>query len=93
MVSIPVILPRHRHMLTHTGGPTVPAIHDRRPGRFVHHLDFNHFRTIGMRRLVSEGYNNRFVTGERLEAMLKVRGSSSRCFHFGSTLFRRKLLT
>jgi hypothetical protein len=46
-----------------------------------------------MRRLVSEGYNNRFVTGERLEAMLKVRGSSSHCFHFGSTLFRRKLLT
>ena len=29
-----------------------------------------------MRRLVGEGVNNRFVTGERLEAMLKVRNSS-----------------
>jgi len=54
----------------------VPAIHDRRPGRFVRHLDFNHFRTIGMRRLVGESFKNRFVTGERLEAMLKVRVST-----------------
>lgn len=53
----------------------MPAIHDRRPGRFVRHLDFNHFRTIGMRRLVGEGFNNRFVTGGRLEEMLKVRSS------------------
>jgi hypothetical protein len=52
----------------------VPAIHDRRPGRFVRHLDFNHFRTIGMRRLVGEGVNNRFVTGDRLGAILKVCG-------------------
>jgi hypothetical protein len=29
-----------------------------------------------MRRLVGEGFNNRFVTGERLEAMLKVRVST-----------------
>jgi hypothetical protein len=36
-----------------------------------------------MRRLVGEGFNNRFVTGERLEAMLKVRGSSiGNRFHF-----------
>jgi hypothetical protein len=48
-------------------------MHDRRPGRFVRYLDFNHFRTIGMRRLVGECFNNRFVTGERLEAILKVR--------------------
>ena len=79
MVSVPVILPRHRHVET-PGVPTVPAIHDRRPGRFVRHLDFNHFRTIGMRRLVGEGYSNRFVTGERLEAMLKVRAHPSHCF-------------
>jgi len=51
----------------------VPAPHDPRPGRFVRHLDFNHFRTIGMRRSVDEGVNSRFVTGERVEAVLKVR--------------------
>jgi hypothetical protein len=61
-----------RHMLSYAR-PLVPAIHDRRPGRFVRHLDFNHFRTIGMRRLVGESFNNRFVTGERLENILKVR--------------------
>lgn len=47
-------------------------MHDPRPGRFVRHLDFNHFRTIGMRRSVEEGVNSRFVTGTRLEALLKV---------------------
>ncbi|KAH9994792.1 hypothetical protein BJV77DRAFT_993119 [Russula vinacea] len=52
-------------------GMYIPALQDRRPGRFVRHLDFNHFRTIGMRRLVGDGVNNRFVTGERLEAMIK----------------------
>lgn len=51
----------------------VPPPHDPHPGRFVRHLDFNHFRTIGMRRLVEEGVNNRFVTGDRLAAVLKVR--------------------
>jgi hypothetical protein len=50
----------------------VPTPHDPRPGRFVRHLDFNHFRTIGMRRSVDEGVNSRFVTGERIEAVLKV---------------------
>ena len=71
----------------------MPAIQDRRPGRFVRHLDFNHFRTIGMRRLVGEGVNNRFVTGERLEAMLKVRSSSRNVSLFCLTLSRRKRLT
>ncbi|KAH9856455.1 hypothetical protein C2E23DRAFT_722148 [Lenzites betulinus] len=52
-------------------GLYVPPPHDPHPGRFVRHLDFNHFRTIGMRRLVEEGVNNRFVTGERLVAVLK----------------------
>jgi hypothetical protein len=36
-------------------------------------MDFNHFRTIGMRRSVEEGVTRRFVTGERVEALLKVR--------------------
>lgn len=51
---------------------TVPAPHDPRPGRFVRHLDFNHFRTIGMRRSIDEGVNSRFVTGDRVEAVIKV---------------------
>jgi len=38
----------------------------------VRHLDFNHFRTIGMRRSVEEGVNSRFVTGDRVQAVLKV---------------------
>lgn len=50
----------------------VPIPYDPRPGRFVRHLDFNHFRTIGMRRSVEEGVNSRFVTGDRVEAVLKV---------------------
>lgn len=48
-------------------------LHDRRPGRYIQQLDFNHFRTIGMRRSVDEGVNSRFVTGDRLEALLRVR--------------------
>ncbi|TFK27207.1 hypothetical protein FA15DRAFT_666717 [Coprinopsis marcescibilis] len=52
-------------------GLYVPSPRDPRPGRFVRHLDFNHFRTIGMRRSVEEGVNSRFVTGERVEAVLK----------------------
>lgn len=50
----------------------VPIPKDPRPGRYVQHLDFNHFRTIGMRRSVEEGVNCRFVTGDRVEAILKV---------------------
>jgi hypothetical protein len=49
----------------------VPTLHDSRPGRFVQHIDFNHFRTIGMRRSVEESMTSRFVTGERVEALLK----------------------
>ncbi|KIJ67077.1 hypothetical protein HYDPIDRAFT_109078 [Hydnomerulius pinastri MD-312] len=52
-------------------GVYVPRVHDPRPGRFVQHIDFNHFRTIGMRRSVEEGVTSRFVTGERVEALLK----------------------
>lgn len=50
----------------------VPPVYDRRPGRFVRHIDFNHFRTIGMRRSVEESVSSRFVTAERLEIILKV---------------------
>lgn len=46
---------------------------DTRPARHILHLDFNQFRTIGMRRSVREGVHSRFVTGERLELALKVR--------------------
>ncbi|KAJ4476225.1 hypothetical protein J3R30DRAFT_3764246 [Lentinula aciculospora] len=52
-------------------GIYVPVPRDPRPGRFVQHLDFNHFRTIGMRRSVDDGANSRFVTGDRVEAILK----------------------
>lgn len=51
----------------------VPTPNDPRPGPFVRHLDFSHFRTIGMRRSVEEGVNSRFVTGDRVQAVLKVR--------------------
>ncbi|KAF8149858.1 hypothetical protein B0H34DRAFT_667327 [Crassisporium funariophilum] len=54
-----------------TPGVYVPIPKDPRPGRFVRHLDFNHFRTIGMRRSVEEGVNSRFVTGDRVQAVLK----------------------
>jgi hypothetical protein len=37
-----------------------------------------------MRRLVGDGVNNRFVTGERLEAMIKVRRSSHPFFSVSS---------
>jgi hypothetical protein len=38
----------------------------------VRHLDFNHFRTLGMRRSVEEGVNSPFVTSHRVEAIIKV---------------------
>lgn len=50
----------------------MPTPQDPRPGRFIRHIDFNHFRTIGMRRSVEEGVTSRFVTGDRVEAILKV---------------------
>ncbi|KAI0787931.1 hypothetical protein C8Q74DRAFT_1195306 [Fomes fomentarius] len=52
-------------------GIYVPPPNDPHPGRLIRHLDFNHFRTIGMRRSVEEGVNNRFVTGDRVAAVLK----------------------
>ncbi|KAJ7707774.1 hypothetical protein B0H17DRAFT_1156298 [Mycena rosella] len=48
-----------------------PTPSDPRPGRFVRHLDFNHFRTLGMRRSVEEGVNSPFVTSFRVEAIIK----------------------
>ncbi|KAG8949419.1 hypothetical protein FRC00_008149, partial [Tulasnella sp. 408] len=49
----------------------VPTLDDPQPGRHVHHLDFNHFRTIGMRRSGEEAVRSRFVTAERLVRVLK----------------------
>ncbi|EIW84025.1 hypothetical protein CONPUDRAFT_70905 [Coniophora puteana RWD-64-598 SS2] len=68
----------------------VPRIDDPRPGRFVQHLDFNHFRTIGMRRSVEEGVNKRFVTGNRVEAVLKEMPS---LISFGATEYMDGSLT
>ncbi|KAG5641243.1 hypothetical protein DXG03_005676, partial [Asterophora parasitica] len=71
----PGVYGESRHPLTHPAihSPvsTVPTPSDPRPGRFVRHLDFNHFRTIGMRRSIDEGVNSRFVTGDRVQAVLK----------------------
>lgn len=58
-------------MNSQANGVYVQTPKDPRPGRFVRQLDFNHFRTIGMRRSVEEGVNSRFVTGERVQAVLK----------------------
>jgi hypothetical protein len=55
----------------------IPTPHDPRPGRFVCHLDFNHFCTIGMCRLVDEGINSHFVTSDCVESILKVSYSIS----------------
>ena len=46
-----------------------------------------------MRRLVGDGVNNRFVTGERLEAMLKVGDPSHRVYLYCLILYQRKHLT
>ncbi|KAI0688403.1 hypothetical protein BC835DRAFT_1372973 [Cytidiella melzeri] len=59
-----VVRQEHPGMYIHTP-------QDPRPGRFVRHLDFTHFRTIGMRRSLAEGVTGRFVTPERLFAILK----------------------
>ncbi|KAF8328392.1 uncharacterized protein EI90DRAFT_3065059 [Cantharellus anzutake] len=50
-------------------GLYVPTPVYSRPGRYVRHLDFNHFRTISMRHFVGDG--TRFVTEARLERLLK----------------------
>ncbi|KAI0087297.1 hypothetical protein BDY19DRAFT_954985 [Irpex rosettiformis] len=52
-------------------GVYIPSPQDPHPGRLIHHLDFTHFRTIGMRRSLEEGVTGRFVTPERLLAILK----------------------
>ncbi|TRM65047.1 hypothetical protein BD626DRAFT_490726 [Schizophyllum amplum] len=68
----------------------VPTPDDPRPGRFVYHFDFNHFRTIGLRRSVSEGVNSRFVTGDRVEAILK---EMPNLMTFGATEYMDGALT
>ncbi|KAF5367397.1 hypothetical protein D9758_003772 [Tetrapyrgos nigripes] len=71
-------------------GVYVPTIGDPCPGRHVRHLDFNHFRTIGMRRSVDEGVNSRFVTGDRVEAVLKEMPNLT---EFGATEYMDGALT
>ncbi|EPT05638.1 hypothetical protein FOMPIDRAFT_1138867 [Fomitopsis schrenkii] len=71
-------------------GMYVPSVDIAHVGRYIHHLDFNHFRTIGMRRSVEEGVNNRFVTGERLESVLKEMPS---LLAFGATEYMDGALT
>jgi hypothetical protein len=68
----------------------VPMPIDPRPGRYVQHLDFNHFRTIGMRRSVEEGINNPLVTGDRIQAVLKVRLVMLKIRHGDADYFLRK---
>lgn len=63
---------------------------DTRPGRHILHLDFNHFRTIGLRRLIGEGVHSRFVTGERLEIALK---EMPNLVTFGATEYMDSALT
>jgi hypothetical protein len=74
---------------------SVPPAYDPRPGRYIRHIDFNHFRTIGMRRSVEEGMTSRFVTGERLESILKVNPgfSCTICRIKFTDYVHRKLLT
>ncbi|KAF8753443.1 hypothetical protein RHS01_07130 [Rhizoctonia solani] len=71
-------------------GAYVPTPDDPRPGRFIQHLDFSHFRTIGMRRSVGEGVNSRFVTGDRLETLLK---EMPNLITFGATEYMDGALT
>ncbi|KAG6816294.1 hypothetical protein H0H87_007177 [Tephrocybe sp. NHM501043] len=71
-------------------GLYVPTPNDPRPGRFIRHLDFNHFRTIGMRRSIDEGVHSRFVTGDRVEAVLKEMPSLTA---FGATEYMDGALT
>jgi len=71
-------------------GLYVPTPDDPRPGRHVQHIDFNHFRTIGMRRYVGEGVSSRFVTGERVERILK---EMPNLLTFGATEYMDGALT
>lgn len=52
-------------------GIYVPLPRDTHPGMHIRHLDFTHFRTIGMRRSIGEGVSGRFVTADRLLRLLK----------------------
>ena len=76
-----------------TSFPKVPMPIDPRPGRYVQHLDFNHFRTIGVRRSVEEGINNPLVTGDRLQAVVKVRPVMLKIRHGDADYYVRKCLT
>lgn len=66
------VMPSSRLRLSYTYTSSVPTPEDPSPGRHVQHLDFNHFRTIGLRRSVGDGIHARFVTEKRLERLLKV---------------------
>ncbi|KAF8656831.1 hypothetical protein AX16_002379 [Volvariella volvacea WC 439] len=68
----------------------IPTPHDPRPGRHVQHIDFNHFRTIGMRRSVEEGVLSPFVTGARVQAILK---ETPNLIAFGATEYMDGALT
>ncbi|KAH8117934.1 hypothetical protein DFH11DRAFT_1808459, partial [Phellopilus nigrolimitatus] len=62
----------HNVMLQQDGsGFYVPTPQNPTPGRYVRRIDFSHFRTIGMRRLIGEAIKHRFVTSQRLENVLK----------------------
>ena len=41
------------------------------PGPYIRHLSFNNFRTIGSRRTLDEAVRGRYVTGGRLEGVIK----------------------
>ncbi|KAF9815606.1 hypothetical protein IEO21_04466 [Rhodonia placenta] len=80
-----------RNVMEHDNpGFYVPHLEVPHIGHLVHQLDFNHFRTIGMRRSVEEGVNNRFVTGSRLESVLKEMPS---LVAFGATEYMDSALT
>ncbi|EIN04809.1 hypothetical protein PUNSTDRAFT_107629 [Punctularia strigosozonata HHB-11173 SS5] len=71
----------------------VPSFQDVHPGRHVFHLNFNHFRTVGMRRSVDEGIHRRFVTDVRLEAVLKASREMPNLRVFGATEYMDGALT
>ncbi|KAH7106511.1 hypothetical protein BKA62DRAFT_740983 [Auriculariales sp. MPI-PUGE-AT-0066] len=70
--------------------PAVPLPRDNHPGIHVRHLDFTHFRTIGMRRSIGEGVSGRFVTSDRLLRLLKEMPNLSA---FGATEYMDGALT
>lgn len=56
----------------HSNTSIVITPQDTRPARHILHLDFNHFRVIGMRSPVGEIAHGGVVTGQRLHLALKV---------------------